>query len=74
MTFPTRELKVTIDDFIGPFMEKKLLSISSKISDQLIQDFRKRLIEAIHKEVSGMDLRAVEDDKQLKIVIEDKRS
>jgi len=74
MTYPTKELKVTIDDFMGPFMEKKLLNISSKISDQLIQEFRKRLVEAIHKEVSSMDLRAVEDNKQLKIVIEDKRS
>jgi len=76
MGYPTKELKVTMDDFMGPFLDKKLRSLSVKISDELISEFRGRLLEAIKIEISKMDMRSVQDDKrgELKIIIEDKRT
>lgn len=74
MSFPVKELKVTLDDFFGPFMEKKLNIISARIADDLIREFRNRLLTAIKKEVETIQVKNVEKDKQLKVVIEDKRS
>ncbi len=73
MTYPTKEIKLGIDDFFGPYMEKKLRGISAKIADELIAEFRNRLLEKIKIEVENTQLTKAQDDKHLKIIIEDKR-
>ena len=71
--YPTKELKVGLDDFFGPFMEKKLRTLSAKIADELIAEFRKKLLIAIETEVKKTHISKLEDDKQLKIIVEDRR-
>jgi len=74
MPYPTKEIRVGLDDFFGPFMEKKLRIISVKIADELIAEFRIRLLDAIKTEIENTHVRKLEDDKQLKVIVEDKRA
>ncbi len=73
MSYPVKELKVTLDDFFGPFVQNKLQKISAKIADELILEFRNRLKDHILKEVTKIHLSQEESDKNLKIIIEDRK-